>query len=127
MIFSIPEVNAEKGLAFCDNDTDMFLFILRSYVSNIPVTLDKIRTVSLETLNDYYIRVHGLKGTSANLGVEKISVAAKNLEIMAKAGDLNGVLADNDSFIKDLENTIAAIKAWLEQYDSKQSSPQPQL
>ena len=100
----------------------MYLSVLRSYVSNMPAVLDRIRNVSEETLQDCFIIIHGIKGTSANIGVKKISDAALELEIMAKAGDLSGILAKKDSFIKDTENILAGIKTWLEQYNAKTQS-----
>jgi CheY-like chemotaxis protein/HPt (histidine-containing phosphotransfer) domain-containing protein len=115
----IPRVDTEKGLSLYGDEMDIYLEVLRSYVLNTPAVLDKIRNVSEETLQDYAINVHGIKGTSANIGAEEAREAAFSLEKMAKASDLNGVLTINDSFIKDTENVIAGIKTWLDQYDTK--------
>ena len=76
--------------------------------------MDKLRNVSGEGLEDYVINVHGLKGTSMNIGAEKVREAAFRLETLAKAGNLDEVLANNDQLIKDTENIIANILNWLE-------------
>jgi HPt (histidine-containing phosphotransfer) domain-containing protein len=65
-------------------------------------------------LHDYVIAVHGLKGTSAGIGAETIREAAMKLETMSRAGDLDGVLAQNDRLIEDAQTGVAAIKTWLE-------------
>jgi CheY-like chemotaxis protein len=114
---NIPGVDSEKGLLLYEGEMDIYLPLLRSYALNTPEGLDKIRAVSRETLPDYTIMVHGLKGTSASIGAEKTREAAFNLEKMAKSGDYDGVMSLNEKFIRDTENLVANIKAWLEEYD----------
>jgi HPt (histidine-containing phosphotransfer) domain-containing protein len=116
IVIDIPGVDAEKGLSLYGGELDIYLPIIRSYAVNTPAVLDKLRAVSKETLSDYVISVHGLKGTSANIGAEKTREAALSLETMARSGDLEGVLAKNEGFIKDTENLVDSIKKWLEKY-----------
>ena len=118
----IPGVDTEKGLSFYAYDLDIYLDILRSFAANTPPVLDRIRSVSPETLADYAISLHGIKGISANVCAENTRAAALELETMARAGDLPGVLAKNAGFIKDTEAVLSAIKAWLEQYDAAYNS-----
>jgi HPt (histidine-containing phosphotransfer) domain-containing protein len=101
---------------------DIYLPFLRSYMANTPGILDKLRNVSLATLPDYVIAVHGLKGTSAGIGAQAIREAAMNLETMSRAGDLGGVLAVNGELIKDTETVVANIKSWLERYDIRNAA-----
>jgi CheY-like chemotaxis protein len=109
----IPGVDAEKGLSYYEGERDIYLIALRSYANNTPAVLDKIRTVSAETLADYAVLVHGLKGTSSFIGAEKTREAAAELEAMAKNGDLTGVLAKNEDFIEYAGNVAAGIEDWL--------------
>ena len=120
MISNIPGLDVEKGLSLYDNDEDIYLIILKSYAANIPAVIEKIRSVSDETLPSYSISAHGIKGTSANIGAVNIQEKAAKLEKMAKAGDLVGVLTMNESFIKDVEDVIKSIKTWLEQNSSSE-------
>jgi hypothetical protein len=71
---------------------------------------------------NYTIKIHGLKGTCAIIGAETVRATALNLEKMAKAGDLDGVLAKNDKLIKGTETLVANIQAWLEQYDANNAA-----
>jgi HPt (histidine-containing phosphotransfer) domain-containing protein len=127
IVIEIPGVNAKKVLALYDDDTDIYLPLLRSYVTNTPNTLEKLRSVSAENLSDYVISVHGLKGTSASIGAEQIRAQALELENISRAGDLQGVLAGNDKLIADTEIIVANVKAWLEKniHDSKQRKKSP--
>jgi PAS domain S-box-containing protein len=123
MVIEIPGVNTKKGLSLYAGETDIYLPLLRSYVSNTPVILDKLRNVSAENLPEYVITVHGLKGTSAGIGAEAIREAALNLETMSRAGDLNGVLERNDKLIKDAEIVVENIKTWLDKYNADNVKP----
>jgi PAS domain S-box-containing protein len=115
----IPGVDTKKGISLYAGEANIYLPLLRSYAANAPGALNKLRNVSAETLSDYCITVHGLKGSSAGLGVEIIREAAANLEKKSRAGDLDGVLAQNGKLIADTETVVANIKAWLEQYDAR--------
>jgi CheY-like chemotaxis protein len=113
----IPGVNTEKGLSYYGGETDIYIKLLHSYVINTPKNLDKLKNVSNETLPDYVIAVHGLKGASAGIGVETIREAAMKLETISRAGDLDGVWAQNGKLIENTQTVVASIKAWLEQHD----------
>ena len=118
MTVQIPGIDAEKGLDLYDDDMEIYLSVLHSYISNTPAVLDKLRTVSAETLQDYFAGVHGVKGTSASIGAEDLRNTAAKLEAMARAGDLSGVLAQNDAFIKYAATIVDNIKSWLAKYDA---------
>jgi PAS domain S-box-containing protein len=123
LVIEIQGVNTKKGLSFYGGDTDIYLPLLRSYASNTPGVLKKLKSVTKETLLEYVIAVHGLKGTSAGIGAETIREAALNLETISRAGDFEGVLTYNDKLINDTEFIVANVKAWIEQYDAVNVKP----
>ena len=118
MNIEIPGVDVKNGLEICDGDTKIYLRFLRLYVSNMPSALDKMRNVSEETLQDYTVSVHGVKGISETIGAEEARKTAKELEMMGKSGDLVGILAQNAAFIKYAENLVNNIKNWLAKHDA---------
>jgi HPt (histidine-containing phosphotransfer) domain-containing protein len=119
----ISGVDTDKGLSYYGDDMDIYMPLLRSYVSNTPSYIEKLRAVTPETLKEYAITVHGIKGTSACIGAETTTEAAFNLEKMAKAGDFNGVMANNELFIKNTEILVANAKKWLDEYDANNKKP----
>ena len=121
---NIPGVDTEAGLALYD-DEDIYISILRSFLSNVLAIIEKLRNVSGESLPEYTINVHGLNSISANIGAKKLSKAAYDLETKGKSGNLPGVLAGNDSLLKDAETLASNVRVWLEEYDKK--SPKPRL
>jgi len=98
---------------------EIFLPVLNSYLSVIPDALDQMGAVSADTLKDYAIRVHGVKSTSDSIGAEEARKMALELEILAKAGDLSGVLAKNGVFLQYERTLLGNIKTWLEKNDAQ--------
>jgi len=119
----IPGVDTDKGLSYYGDELDIYLPLLRSYVLNTPSSLEKLRTARPETLSEYAVVVHGIKGTSASIGAETTMEAAFNLEKLAKAGDFNGVMANNELFINNTEMLVINVKKWLDEYDAKNKKP----
>ena len=118
MEVTISGIDAHRGLDLFEGDVEAYVDILRSYVRNTPVVLGKMRTVSEETLRDYAAAVHGLKSVSDSIGAETARKNAKQLEDLAKGGDLAGILVIHDSFIKYVDKLVENIQIWLEKYDS---------
>jgi len=114
MEIKISGINAAGGLELCDGDEEIYIRSLRLFVSNIPESLEVLKNVSAETLANYAIKVHGVKGISQYVGADEAVSTAKKLEAMAKAGNLAGVMADNDAFIKYVQKLVDNVKQWLD-------------
>jgi len=113
MSIQIAGIDTKKGLDLYDDELDIYLVVLRSYVEHMPATLNKMRKVSAETLLDYAVAVHTVKGASANIGAEEVRQSALHLEMMAKADNLAGVLAENEKFLKRVDTLVNDIRNWL--------------
>jgi hypothetical protein len=113
MTIEISGLNVTNGLDLCDGDMNIYLRFLRLYVSTMPAALGKLQNVSQETINDYLVSVHGVKGISQTIGADEVVKNGKELEAMAKAGDLAGILGKNDAFIKQAEVLVENIQSWL--------------
>jgi signal transduction histidine kinase/DNA-binding response OmpR family regulator len=109
----MEELNFEAGLERYSEET-IYLGILRSYTVHTPELLEKLRSLSRETLGNYAVTVHGLKGASYGICADGIGKQAEELEHAAKAGDYEKVAADNDAFISRVEKFLADLTALLE-------------
>ena len=118
MEIKISGIDAEKGIDLFEGDVNAYVDIMRSYVTNTPAILEKMRNVSEDTIRDYATAVHGVKSVSDSIGAETARKTAKQLEDLAKSGDLAGVQTMNDSFIKYVEKLIDSIQSWLKNYDA---------
>jgi signal transduction histidine kinase/CheY-like chemotaxis protein len=117
MTVDIPGIDSEKIMDLYAGDLDIFLPVLRSYFSVIPGTLEKMSNVSAETLQDYIVSVHGLKSTSDSIGAEEARKMAYELEMLAKNGDLPGIMAKNGALIKYVRELLTNIQNWLGRLD----------
>jgi HPt (histidine-containing phosphotransfer) domain-containing protein len=117
MPIEIPGIDTKAVFSLYD-DEEVYRTILRTFVSRIPAVLDKIRNISSETLPDYMIKIHALKGSCGSIGAKELMAAAANLEAMAKKGDLAGVLAENGNFLERTGVLVDDIRNWLEQFDA---------
>jgi CheY-like chemotaxis protein len=109
----IPGVNMNARDYLYSGDMEIYRFTLESFVKNTPSTIELLQNVTEETLPNYTINVHALKGMTAAIGAEDISGRAKKLEAMANAGDLQEIIAENSEFLKDVEILTANVKKWL--------------
>ena len=122
MKLEIKGVDADKGLALYDNDMEIYITVLRSFVRHTPKFTDRLRDVTKENLQGYYIGVHGLKSICAGIGAEELTRNIYMIEKKAKSGDLDGVLAGNEVILEDTENLVSDISTWLEKLDSQGES-----
>jgi HPt (histidine-containing phosphotransfer) domain-containing protein len=114
MEIKIPGVDEQSLANLFEGDTELYMFVLRSFIGKTPTVLDKLRNVSQATLAEYTNNIHGLKGACANVCAEKARETAIKLEKMAKDGDLSGVLAMNEGFLKYMEDLLVGLRNWLE-------------
>jgi len=115
MPIDIPGIDEQTVFDLYDDDMEVYKTILSSFVSRVPAILDIIRNVTPETLPDYIIKVHALKGSGGSVGAKEIAAASARLEAMAKSGDLSGVQAGNGDLLEKTGVLIDNIKKWLEQ------------
>jgi signal transduction histidine kinase/CheY-like chemotaxis protein/HPt (histidine-containing phosphotransfer) domain-containing protein len=93
---------------------EIYLKILQSYKTHSPGLLDKLCSLTRETLPDYAITVHGLKGASYGVCANEIGKAAEELEQAAKAGDYERVASKNAAFIARTEKLLGGLGKLLE-------------
>ena len=122
-VVQIAGFDISKGLSLCGGDMELYVSILRSYVANTPEVIDKLRHVTKDDLPTFAINVHGLKGSSGNIGAESVREKARILEEAAKEGDLTLVMADKETLLEEATGLIAAIKEWLSKNATQDEKP----
>jgi CheY-like chemotaxis protein/two-component sensor histidine kinase len=109
---SIEGVDVEEGAARMGS-VKIYMDILETYVKQTSRILDEIRTVDANTLGDYAISVHGVKGASRGISANALGASAEFLERAAKSGDFETVAANNDNFVAEARKLIDNISAAL--------------
>jgi HPt (histidine-containing phosphotransfer) domain-containing protein len=116
MAINIPGVDEGVFNDLFDGDEELFISVLHSFVDRTPAVLKKLATVSKETLLDYANNIHALKGACANICAEEARKTALKLETLSRNGDLDGVLAGNEAFLKYIEGLLVTLQNWLKNH-----------
>jgi len=116
MAIGIPGIDEGIFKDLMDGDEDMFATVVSTFVDKTPGSLAKLANPTKETLADYAVLVHGVKGACASVCAEEARKMAFDLEQKSRAGNLDGVLAVNGAFIKHTEDLIIKMKDWLKKH-----------
>jgi CheY-like chemotaxis protein len=120
---AIPEAGAGtpfiEGIDFAGGIKRMgdreapYLRVLDSYAATMPALLDKIRGFSAESIGEYTITVHGIKGASYGICATETGRQAEALEMAARRNDIENILANNQRFIGETEKLVERISRFL--------------
>ena len=119
----IPGLDIPSGIERFNGDEKEYLDILRSFADNTAPILEKIKNVEKDTLSDYAIIVHGIKGASKGIAAGPVGEFAEQMEKMAKAGNYDYVYENNKKLILCVENLIKDIKTLLKNTDETNVRP----
>ncbi|MDR2398535.1 MAG: response regulator [Spirochaetaceae bacterium] len=85
----IQGLDIKTGLSHVGNDENTYITILRQFCKEFEGYIDEIlRFRAQENWKEYAIRVHGIKGILANMGMETLSKWAYKLELASKSADV---------------------------------------
>ncbi|MDR1966737.1 MAG: response regulator, partial [Synergistaceae bacterium] len=120
------DIDFDKAMDRFGNNTEALARVLRSYVSHTPAILENLRAPTEETLREYAINAHGIKGSSYGVCADAVGRLAEELEAAAKGRDLELVLAKNDALlamaeklIEDLSHMPKSLEASMGEKDTR--------
>jgi signal transduction histidine kinase/CheY-like chemotaxis protein len=108
----VEGIDLAAGMEWYMNGS-VYLEILRSYAASMPDFLETLRGVSRETLGDYTITIHGIKGSSYQICAGKAGKEAEVLETAARAKDWKTIEAWNGNFIRTMERLLQNLNRFL--------------
>ncbi|MDR2304768.1 MAG: response regulator [Treponema sp.] len=83
---SVEGIDFTAALTLYGNSGAVFIPILKSFVTHTPPLLEKMDTYVENSLPDYAIEVHGLKGTCGAICAASAAALALELELASKEG-----------------------------------------
>lgn len=130
---SIDQILAETNISGLDipdalsrmgNSGKLYVRIIHSFVTNMPGNLEELATsgINAETLPDYAIKIHGAKGSCYGIGANVVGDLAKELEMAAKASNLEFCQQTNDSFIAQTEELLKELAALEDRIENSESA-----
>jgi HPt (histidine-containing phosphotransfer) domain-containing protein len=109
------------GAALFAGNVKLYLKVLGTFAGSIGGHIDKLNDLCTEeTIADYAIEVHGVKGSCYGVGATREGDMAKELEFAAKAGDFAKVSSGNGPLtaeIAALAEKFRAVQAIAEGAD----------
>jgi HPt (histidine-containing phosphotransfer) domain-containing protein len=113
----IPGLDVEAALKRFAGDASAYLSVLKSWVRHTPGLLEQVRAVSEESLGDYVVVIHGIKGGCLGIGATPASREAEKLEEAAVNGDFAFIAAHNAECVETLDRLLADLSALLAKGD----------
>ena len=114
-------------------DEDLLLSTTVKFYKTIPEEKEKIAQLFTqledpESLNDYRIRVHAVKGLTATIGIMQLSAMAKALEMSVKQNNLEKARRIHPLFMEELEATEEKLRVLAPKEEpKKQADPMQAL
>ncbi|MDR3279899.1 MAG: response regulator, partial [Synergistaceae bacterium] len=105
-----------------------YLQVLRSYARHTEELISGMENVSRETLGEYALTVHGVKGSSYGICAMDMGDMATRLEVAAKSGDFVTVSRYHKEFISSLRKLVADLRSSLDEggeEDARDTMPRP--
>ena len=117
----IEGLDISEALGRLNNSSKVYMRIIHSFAQNMPKLLDDLLEVTEESLPNYAIRVHGIKGSCYGIGAVACGDAAFALEKASKAGDWITVARENDAFVASVKKLIEELVALEERVENGQA------
>jgi signal transduction histidine kinase/HPt (histidine-containing phosphotransfer) domain-containing protein len=119
----IDRLDINKGLERYEGDEQTYLKVLRSYMASVRNLLGEIENVNEDTLPNYKIKVHGIKGTSFDVFAEEIGKKASDLEKASGSGDINYVKEHNPEFLEITWKLVYDLEGMFFSMDAENPKP----
>ncbi len=101
---NLEHINLQIGLSYTGGNGRMYTNILEDFMRTAPqkaIMLTKLLTD--EDVGRYTIEIHALKSLSKTIGATKLSNLSEALERKGHKRDLEGIIADHNEMISELE------------------------
>lgn len=88
---------------------------LETFVNEMSPLISQLETYAREDLNQFRVKVHGIKGASRQLGRYELSELAEALEVAAKLENRSYMERHLERFLQEMQETIEEVKQELAQ------------
>ena len=119
----ITGLNIIKGLQRYSCDENTYLRVLRSYAASVRSMLAEIENPNENSIENYRIKVHGIKGTSLDIFAGSVGLSAKALEDAAKISNIGYIREYNPEFLKTAWKLVTDIEDLLFGIDAENPKP----
>jgi len=119
----VDGIDIAKGFERYHGDLKVYLGILSAYVDDVRSLISGLPDVNEETIRDYTVTVHGIKGMSLGIFANHIGECARDLESAAEARDYVFIEANNQAFVDASLALVDELDVLLKAIDDENPKP----
>ena len=109
----MPEIDCTIGIRNIGGNIEKYHEILQVYYREMSQMLEVLQDYANEDLEQFRISVHGIKGSSRNIGAEDLADEALQLEELAKEGKQEEILEKLEEFLNTLDEVMTRVDTYL--------------
>jgi len=114
-IDELPGVSVKDALVRLGGNSNLYLKLVNKFLAESTNSAEKIKKLlTEENINDAKTEAHTMKSVAGNLGAEKLSDVAKNLDINLKSGGNEATEDLLDEYAKELEIAVDSFRKVVE-------------
>lgn len=104
-------IDTEEGMVYCAEDPEFYEEMLMEFVTEAGKRPEEMeRLLSTADWANYGIHAHTLKSTSRMIGAIDFSERAREMEMAAKAEDVDMIVSNHASFAAEYAALVDAIR-----------------
>jgi len=109
----VAGMDVHKGVLRYRGDESTFIGIMRSYAAGVRSSLMVIDPFNADNIDEYRLKVHGIKGASYDLFADDVVEKSAALEAAADKGDIDYIAENHKAFIDATWSLIHGIEDML--------------
>lgn len=109
----LPEIDCVVGIRNIGGNLESYNELLGVYYHEMAQILEILPDLAQEDLMQFKVKVHGIKGSSRNVGATEFADKALLMEERAKAGKKEEILENLDEFLKEMDAVITRVNTYL--------------
>jgi len=120
---SIEGLDIAKWFKRYGSDEKTYFKVLRSFTSDIRSVIDTVENVCEDSIEEYKITVHGIRGASAGIFADGIRKMSASLEKAAEAEDYEYIEEHNLPFVDATMKMVCDIERMLSVMEAQNPKP----
>lgn len=109
----MPEIDCVVGIKNIGGSLDNYNDLLKTYYNEMSQIIELLFDYANDDMDQFRIKVHGIKGGSRNIGAEGLAESALQLEEWAKEGKQAEILGALDGFLQQMDEVMTRIDTYL--------------
>ena len=113
----------QDGLNRFGGQASIYLRIVNTFIESTPALLAELTKVTPETMAEYTVRIHGLKGSCYGISATVLGDEAKALELASKIFDWDTIQRDNPLVIEHAQTLINQLQSVMDKVEELAGQP----